>query len=284
MAKYKQIRRNGRWITVDESGKEVGVGQGYLRDVARSIRDIGVYSDKTDKQGNPLTIRQAKDQASTPKPKPKPKPKPAPSDSSNSKPKPKPKPAPAEVKPSTPSVRASEQRTTTTRPPAAKSESKADSKPAAKASETYREGGKGLYQGTQEYRDKVGGSGNPLLERFKKDMNSKEDLDKAQEKAKQESLASSKNKKLSDQAQNQLKINKAKEEDASADNAFKRSRQDVTALSNRATLKNYGGYPGAPETESEPKKKDVSDVSNPKNKPHPKAVWRKDLKRWVVNK
>lgn len=191
---------------------------------------------------------------------------------------------PAEVKPTQPPIRASEQRTTTTRPPAAKSESKANSKPAAKASETYREGGKGLYQGTQEYRDKVGGSGNPLLERFKKDMNSKEDLDKAQEKAKQESLASSKNKKLSDQAQNQLKINKAKEEDASADNAFKRSRQDVTALSNRATLKNYGGYPGAPETESEPKKKDVSDVSNPKNKPHPNAVWRKDLKRWVVNK
>ena len=187
---------------------------------------------------------------------------------------------PAEKQPTKPPISASEQKTTTTRPPAAKSESK----PAAKASETYREGGKGLYQGTQEYRDKVGGSGNPLLERFKRDMNSKEDLDKAQEKAKQESLASSKNKKLSDQAQTQLKINKAKEEDASADNAFKRSRQDVTALSNRATLKNYGGYSGAPETESEPKKKSVSDVSNPKNKPHPKAVWRKDLKRWVVNK
>lgn len=77
---------------------------------------------------------------------------------------------PAEVKPTQPPISASEQKTTTTRPPAAKSESKADSKPAAKASETYREGGKGLYQGTQEYRDKVGGSGNPLLNRFRRDM------------------------------------------------------------------------------------------------------------------
>lgn len=191
---------------------------------------------------------------------------------------------PAEKQAAPTPERGARQETTTTRPPAAKSESKADSKPTPKASETYKDGGKGLYQGTQEYREKIGGSGNPLLERFKKDMNSKEDLDKAQEKAKQESLASSKNKKLSDQAQKQLKINKAKEENASADNAFKRSRQDVTALSNRATLKNYGGYSGAPETESEPKPRPVSNVSDPKNKPHPKAVWRKDLKRWVVNK
>lgn len=51
-----------------------------------------------------------------------------------------------------------------------KPEPKANLKPAAKASETYREGGKGLYQGTQEYRDKVGGSGNPLLNRFRRDM------------------------------------------------------------------------------------------------------------------
>ena len=77
---------------------------------------------------------------------------------------------PAEKQPTKPPISASEQKTTTTRPPAAKSESKADSKPAAKASETYREGGKGLYQGTQEYRDKVGGSGNPLLNRFRRDM------------------------------------------------------------------------------------------------------------------
>lgn len=38
------------------------------------------------------------------------------------------------------------------------------------ANETYRDGGKGLYQGTEEYRNKVGGSGNPLLNRFRKDM------------------------------------------------------------------------------------------------------------------
>ena len=36
--------------------------------------------------------------------------------------------------------------------------------------ETYRDGGKGFYQGTEEYRNKVGGSGNPLLNRFRKDM------------------------------------------------------------------------------------------------------------------
>jgi hypothetical protein len=38
------------------------------------------------------------------------------------------------------------------------------------SSETYRDGGKGLYQGSKEYRDKVGGSGNPLLNRFRQDM------------------------------------------------------------------------------------------------------------------
>jgi hypothetical protein len=38
------------------------------------------------------------------------------------------------------------------------------------SNETYRDGGKGLYQGSKEYRDKVGGSGNPLLNRFRKDM------------------------------------------------------------------------------------------------------------------
>jgi hypothetical protein len=46
-------------------------------------------------------------------------------------------------------------------------------KPAGKvpaSSETYRDGGKGLYQGSKEYRDKVGGSGNPLLNRFRNDM------------------------------------------------------------------------------------------------------------------
>lgn len=158
MAKYKQIRRNGRWITVDESGKEVGVGQGYLRDVARSIRDIGVYSDKTDKQGNPLTIRQAKDQASTPKPKPKPKPESKPKPKAEVKPKPKPKPKAAEVKPTKPPVRGSQQPTTTTKPPVkpARTETKpkADSKPMEKA---YGESGKELYQAAKK--------NNPLMQR-----------------------------------------------------------------------------------------------------------------------
>lgn len=132
MAKYKQIRRNGRWITVDENGKEVGVGQGYLRDVARSIRDIGVYSDKTDSKGNPLTISQAKSQSNKPRPNSEPKPTPKPKPTVETKPKPKPKPAPAEVKPTTPTVRASEQRTTTTRPPA--KPARTEPKPQAKQS------------------------------------------------------------------------------------------------------------------------------------------------------
>ena len=48
--------------------------------------------------------------------------------------------------------------------------------PVAPTSETYRDGGSGLYQGSQDYRDalakKSGGttSGNPLLDRLRKDM------------------------------------------------------------------------------------------------------------------
>ena len=75
------------------------------------------------------------------------KPKPAPAASTTSKPKPKP-----------------------AAPAAAKPKPKAPSKPVAKPSETYKDGGKGLYQGSKEYRDKVGGSGNPLLNRFRRDM------------------------------------------------------------------------------------------------------------------
>jgi len=40
----------------------------------------------------------------------------------------------------------------------------------APASETYRDGGKGLYQGTQAYRDAVGGSGNPLLNKMRTEL------------------------------------------------------------------------------------------------------------------
>ena len=47
---------------------------------------------------------------------------------------------------------------------------KSSSKPVSKTSESYKDGGKGLYQGSQEYRDKIGGSGNPLLNRLRRDM------------------------------------------------------------------------------------------------------------------
>lgn len=108
---------------------------------------------------------------------------------------------------------------------------------------------------------------NPLLERFKRDMNTKEDLAKLQNKAKLESLASSGNKKLSEPAKKQLQINKAKDEDERASAAMSRSRQTVEALSNRATLKNYGGYSGPAETETK-----VDNPAKPKPKPKPQVA------------
>ena len=101
------------------------------------------------------------------KPKPKPKPQPKPVPKAEAKPKPKPKPIPKEetktTQPSKPQPK-----------PVPKAESKpspkSESKPASKASDTYKDGGKGLYQGSKEYRDKVGGSGNPLLNRLRREM------------------------------------------------------------------------------------------------------------------
>ena len=68
-------------------------------------------------------------------------------------------------------------RTSTSAPQAPKSSAgkatpKASTSPgkASPASETYKEGGKGLYQGSKAYREKIGGSGNPLLNRFREDM------------------------------------------------------------------------------------------------------------------
>jgi hypothetical protein len=129
MAQYKKVRRNGRWITVDEKGREVKPGQGQLRDlakgalgIARSVKkavgDNLVYSDRTDSKGNPMTVAQSKrltygpggspsgtgegqarqtnkpGTTSSIKPKPKPEPissKPQPkADTTTSKPKPKP--------------------------------------------------------------------------------------------------------------------------------------------------------------------------------------------------
>ena len=64
--KYRQIKRDGRWITVDQNGKEVKVGQGQLGDLLREGKrrasqfgDNLVYSDKTDDKGRPLTRAQA---------------------------------------------------------------------------------------------------------------------------------------------------------------------------------------------------------------------------------
>ena len=64
--KYRQIKRNGRWITVDQNGKEVKVGQGQLGNLLREGRtraaafgDNLVYSDQTDDKGRPLTRAQA---------------------------------------------------------------------------------------------------------------------------------------------------------------------------------------------------------------------------------
>ena len=103
------------------------------------------------------------------KPKPKPKPQTKPVPKAEAKPKPKPKPIPKkETKASKPQAPKPQPK------PVPKAESKpspkSETKPASKASETYKDGGKGLYQGSKEYRDKVGGSGNPLLNRLRRDM------------------------------------------------------------------------------------------------------------------
>ena len=93
-------------------------------------------------------------------------------------------------------------------------------------------------------------------------MNTKEDLAKLQEKAKQETLAASKNKKLSEPAKQKLKVQKQSDEDQRASAAMKRSRETINALANRGTLKSYGGYSGPAETENK--------VTNPAKSPAPK--------------
>jgi len=124
---------------------------------------------------------------------------------------------------------------------------------------------------------------NPLLDRFKKDMNTKEDLAKLQEKAKQETLAASKNKKLSEPAKQKLKVQKQSDEDQRASAAMKRSRETINALANRGTLKSYGGYSGPAETENKvtnpakppapkPKPKPQATAPKPKPKPKPQAA------------
>jgi hypothetical protein len=133
MAQYRQVKRNGRWVTINtKTGKEVGVGEGYLGEVAKKIGNelsyAGknfVYSDKTDDKGRPLTIAQAEDKQTKPKPKVAVKP--------TVKPKVKAKPTPtktqpAEVQPTKPTVRAAQQ-STTVQKPAAKTAPKPADKP-----------------------------------------------------------------------------------------------------------------------------------------------------------
>jgi hypothetical protein len=112
---------------------------------------------------------------------------------------------------------------------------------------------------------------NPLLDRFKKDMNTKEDLAKLQEKAKQETLAASKNKKLSEPAKQKLKVQKKSDEDQRASAAMKRSRETINALANRGTLKSYGGYSGPAETENKVTNPAKPPASKPKPKPQATA-------------
>jgi len=100
---------------------------------------------------------------------------------------------------------------------------------------------------------------------------SSEGFKKQAETSKQETLAASKNKKLSEPAKEKLKVQKQKDEEATASEALRRSRETVKALSTRATLKNYGGYSGPAETEGQvtnPAKLSAK----PKPKPQPQAA------------
>ena len=94
---------------------------------------------------------------------------------------------------------------------------------------------------------------------------SSEGFKKQAETSKQETLAASKNKKLSEPAKEKLKVQKQKDEEATASEALRRSRETVRALSTRATLKNYGGYSGPAETEGQ-----VTNPAKPSAKPKPK--------------
>jgi hypothetical protein len=71
---YKTIKKNGRWVTINTlTGKEVGVGQrigNELNWAGKGINDNFTYSNKTDKNGNPLTPSQVR-QIEGAKPKPK---------------------------------------------------------------------------------------------------------------------------------------------------------------------------------------------------------------------
>jgi hypothetical protein len=198
---YKTVRRNGRDVLINTAtGKEVRPGErigNELSYIGKGITDNFTYSDKVDaRSGRRLTpkeVRNAeKPKASKPTPKPTSKPEakgPKNGDTtikeghkfvfkdgkwlkataSTPKPAAKPSPAPSTSRPSTPPPTRGSGSTASTFKPSPKPVPKPAGKVPA-SSETYRDGGKGLYQGSKEYRDKVGGSGNPLLNRFRQDM------------------------------------------------------------------------------------------------------------------
>jgi hypothetical protein len=189
MAKYKNVKRNGRWVTVNEQGKEVNPGQGALRDIARAVKKVAsdagdqvVYSDKTDAKGNPLTIGQVKQIEGKNYGRPKPKAPALPSPKvaekmkqgetfKNNKVQPKvedTKPAPQAEAPA-PQRRAS---TAVVRNPAPQAKPSTPSKPVESG---YKAGDK-YYRGSDTYKkalaDKNGGSssGNPLLDKMRREM------------------------------------------------------------------------------------------------------------------
>lgn len=61
---YKTVKKNGRWVTINTlTGKEVAPGQrigNELNWIGTGITDNFTYSNKTDKNGNPLTPAQVR--------------------------------------------------------------------------------------------------------------------------------------------------------------------------------------------------------------------------------
>jgi hypothetical protein len=71
---YKTVKKNGRWVTINTlTGKEVQAGErigNELNWAGKGINDNFTYSNKTDKNGNPLTPSQVR-QIEGAKPKPR---------------------------------------------------------------------------------------------------------------------------------------------------------------------------------------------------------------------
>lgn len=196
---YKTVRRNGRDILINTvTGKEVPPGQrvgNELTWLGKGITDNFTYSDKVDARSGrrltPAEVRRAEGSRgrssqrgvpATPNSKRDPEFRTNggwTGDPNSGRTKSSTNPQsrrPASTQPnnsSTSSRRSNSGGTSSsTSSPRTSSPTSSASTPSKipTANETYRDGGKGLYQGTQEYRNKVGGSGNPLLNRFRKDM------------------------------------------------------------------------------------------------------------------